>query len=114
MGRGSCYYNFFAKKAGKRSGAWRNNARPPKARFRDGEYTPADRNFDAILSGCYESSELKYVANVHGGFVPALRESVFKQFRGLGTKRCPFSNVLESRRGQWGEGLVPRIWENAG
>jgi hypothetical protein len=43
---------------------------------------------------------------VHGGFTPALRESVFKQFRGLETKRCPFRNLPESLRGQWGEGLT--------
>ncbi|MGD0291478.1 MAG: ATP-dependent DNA ligase [Candidatus Binataceae bacterium] len=47
-----------------------------------------------------------YVAKVHGGFTPALRESVFKQLRGLETKRCPFRNLPESRRGQWGEGLT--------
>ena len=75
-------------------------------------YIPAGRNFDAILGGCYENRELKYVAKVHGGFTPALRESVFKQFRGLETKRCLFRNLPESLCGQWGEGLTPPTSKN--
>jgi bifunctional non-homologous end joining protein LigD len=43
---------------------------------------------------------------VHGGFTPALRAALFKQFHGLETKTCPFKNLPEARRGQWGEGLT--------
>jgi ATP-dependent DNA ligase len=37
-----------------------------------GGYTPAGRNFGAILIGDYEARALKYVAKVHGGFTPAM------------------------------------------
>jgi len=47
-----------------------------------GGYTPAGRNFDAILIGDYEGRALKYVAKVHAGFTPALRVAVFKRFHG--------------------------------
>ena len=42
-----------------------------------------------MLVGYYEGRQLEYVAKVHGGFTPALRVAVFKQFAGLETKRCP-------------------------
>jgi bifunctional non-homologous end joining protein LigD len=42
---------------------------------------------------------------VHGGFTPALRAAVFKQFEGLETKTCLFTN-LPRRGGPWGEGLT--------
>jgi bifunctional non-homologous end joining protein LigD len=71
-----------------------------------GGYTPAGRNFDAILIGDYEGGALQYVAKVHGGFTPAVREAVFNRFPGLETKTCPFKNLPEARRGQWGEGLT--------
>jgi ATP-dependent DNA ligase len=53
-----------------------------------GGYTPAGRNFDAILIGDYEGRALQYVAKVHGGFTPALRASVFKKFDRLETTIC--------------------------
>jgi ATP-dependent DNA ligase len=71
-----------------------------------GGYTPGGRNFDGILVGYFERRKLIYVANVHGGFTPALRASVLKEFHGLETERCPSRNLPESRRGQWGEGVV--------
>jgi hypothetical protein len=69
-----------------------------------GGYTPAGRNFGAILIGDYAARALKYVAKVHGGFTPPVRAAVFKRFQGLETKTCPFENLPEARRGQWGEG----------
>jgi bifunctional non-homologous end joining protein LigD len=69
-------------------------------------YTPAGRNFGTILIGDYESGALKYVAKVRGGFTPATRDALFKQFDGFETKTCPFENLPEARRGQWGEGLT--------
>ena len=43
---------------------------------------------------------------MRAGFTPALRDSVFKRFRGLETYRCPFTNLPESHKGRWGEGLT--------
>jgi bifunctional non-homologous end joining protein LigD len=74
--------------------------------FTIGGYTPSDRNFDAILIGDYEGRALTYVAKVHGGFTPAVRAAVFERFQGLERKTCPFKNLPEARRGQWGEGLT--------
>ena len=43
---------------------------------------------------------------VRNGFVPALRTTVFRKFRGLETHKCPFANLPESEKGRWGEGLT--------
>ena len=92
--------------------AWQK-MRINKAReFVIGGYTPAPRNFDALLVGYHEDKKLMYVAKVRAGFTPALRDSVFKRFSGLETDRCPFSNLPESHRGRWGEGLTAEDMEN--
>jgi ATP-dependent DNA ligase len=91
---------------GKRSGAWQKMRVLQTRYFVIGGYTPGGRNFDGILVGYREGRKLIYVAKVHGGFTPALRDALFKRFDGLETDRCPFKNLPETRRGQWGEGLT--------
>lgn len=76
-----------------------------------GGYTPGGRNFDGILVGYFEGRKLIYVAKVHGGFTPAQRDDLFRRFHGLDTERCPFKNLPETRRGQWGEGLTAEQME---
>ena len=34
------------------------------------------------------------------------RPALLKHFRGLERSSCPFHNLPESRKGQWGEGLT--------
>jgi DNA ligase D-like protein (predicted ligase) len=91
---------------GKRSGAWQKMRVLQSRQFVIGGYTPGGRNFDGILIGHYEGRELVYVAKVRAGFTPAVRDDLFKRFRGFETTRCPFANLPEIRRGQWGEGLT--------
>jgi len=93
-------------KPGQRSAAWQKMRVLQRRDFVIGGYTPAGRNFDAILIGDYQGRTLEYVAKVHGGFTPAVRVAVFRQFHGLETKTCLFKNLPEARRGQWGEGLT--------
>jgi DNA ligase D-like protein (predicted ligase) len=95
-----------AYKPGQRSAVWQKMRVLQRRDFVIGGYTPAGRNFDAILIGDYEGHALKYVAKVHGGFTPAVRTAVFKRFQGLETDTCPFKNLPEARRGQWSEGLT--------
>jgi ATP-dependent DNA ligase len=91
---------------GKRSGAWQKMRINKVHEFVIGGYTPAPRNFDALVVGYREGRKLMYVAKVRGGFTPALRAAVFKQFRGLESDQCPFKNLPEERHGHWGEGLT--------
>jgi ATP-dependent DNA ligase len=46
------------------------------------------------------------VARTRNGFTPALREQLFKRFRGLEIAECPLANLPEVRSGRWGEGLT--------
>jgi bifunctional non-homologous end joining protein LigD len=91
---------------GKRSGAWQKMRVHQRREFTIGGYTPVGRTFDSILIGDYEGRSLRYVAKVRAGFTPGVRAALFEQFAGLETKACPFKNLPEARRGQWGEGLI--------
>jgi ATP-dependent DNA ligase len=82
---------------GRRSGAWQKMRVLQRREFTIGGYTPAGRNFDAILIGDYEGRTLRYVAKVRAGFTPAMRVALFKQFDGIETKQCPFKNLPEAR-----------------
>jgi bifunctional non-homologous end joining protein LigD len=91
---------------GQRSAVWRKMRVLQRRDFVIGGYTPAGRNFGAILIGDYQGRALNYVAKVHGGFTPALHVAVFKRFHGLATNTCPFKNLPEGRRDPWGERLT--------
>jgi bifunctional non-homologous end joining protein LigD len=95
-----------AYKPGQRSAVWQKMRVLQRRDFVIGGYTPVGRNFGTILIGDYDGRVLKYVAKVHGGFTPAVRAAVFKQFQGIEIKTCPFKNLPEARRGRWGEGLT--------
>src|SRR5258708_38657894 len=59
-----------AYKPGVISVTWQKMRVLQRRDFVIGGYTPAGRNFGAILIGDYEARALKYVAKVHGGFTP--------------------------------------------
>jgi ATP-dependent DNA ligase len=74
--------------------------RDPSCLFR------VQKNFDAVIFGCYEASQLRYVGRTRNGFTPSSREQLFRRFRGLEMAECPFANLPEARSGRWGEGLT--------
>jgi ATP-dependent DNA ligase len=93
--------------SGQRSGAWRKMRVNRGQDFIIGGYTPARRNFDAMIFGYYdEEGRLVYAARTRSGFTPASRDVLFRRFRGLETAECPFVNLPEARSGRWGEGLT--------
>jgi DNA ligase D-like protein (predicted ligase) len=89
-----------------RNGAWVKMRIGGGQEFVIGGYTPSPKNFDAVLVGYFEGSKLMFAARVRNGFVPALRATVFRKFKGLESRRCPFANLPESEKGRWGEGLT--------
>src|SRR5687767_1766894 len=42
---------------------------------------------------------------LENGFTPAARQQLFKKFRPLEVKDCPFVNLPETKSGRWGAGL---------
>jgi DNA ligase D-like protein (predicted ligase) len=91
---------------GDRSGDWVKLRANRGQELVIGGYVPSGTNFDSILVGYYEGSDLRYAARIRSGFVPASRQLVFAQFRGLELKECPFVNLPERGKGRWGEGLT--------
>jgi ATP-dependent DNA ligase len=71
-----------------------------------GGYTPSPKNFDALVVGYYEGSNLIYAARTRNGFTPASRAELFKKIKPLGIADCPFANLPEKKPGRWGAGLT--------
>lgn len=91
---------------GQRSGAWQKLRLNRGQEFVIGGYTPSGRTFDALIFGYYEDNRLLCAARTRNGFTPAVREQLFKRFRGLEASHCPFANLPEPRGGRWGQGLT--------
>jgi DNA ligase D-like protein (predicted ligase) len=89
-----------------RNGTWVKMRIGGGQEFVIGGYTPSPTNFDAALVGYFERNKLMFAARVRNGFVPALRATVFRKFKGLESRKCPFANLPESVKGRWGEGLT--------
>jgi bifunctional non-homologous end joining protein LigD len=86
---------------GERNGAWLKYKINRSQEFVIGGYTLGGNPFDALIVGCYDDAELKFVAKVRAGFVPRLRREVFERFASLQTDQCPFTNLPEKRRTMW-------------
>jgi bifunctional non-homologous end joining protein LigD len=95
-----------AYESGERSGAWLKMRVNRGQKFVIGGYTPTPKNFDALIFGYYERERLIYVARTRNGFTPSLRQQLFRHFRGLEIKTCPFRNLPEAHGGRWGQGLT--------
>jgi ATP-dependent DNA ligase len=92
---------------GQRSGAWQKMRVNQGQEFVIGGYTPAGRNFDAIIFGYHDDEgRLVYAARTRNGFTPASRDELLRRLRGLEMAKCPFVNLPEARSGRWGEGLT--------
>jgi bifunctional non-homologous end joining protein LigD len=91
---------------GARSGAWQKMRVNQGQEFVIGGYTPAPKNFDALVIGYYEKGKLMYAARTRNGFTPTSRVELFKKIKPLETKDCPFANLPEAKGGRWGAGLT--------
>ena len=89
---------------GKRSAHWLKYKTANEQEFVVGGYVPGTHGFESLLVGVYEQDALKFVGKVLNGFTPALRSPIARLFPELETRRCPFANLPEKRKG--GEGLT--------
>jgi bifunctional non-homologous end joining protein LigD len=67
---------------GRRSGAWLKFKLNRSQEFVIGGYTVGNP-FDALIVGCYEGRELRYVSKVRAGLNPPLRRERTRSLRGL-------------------------------
>ncbi len=91
---------------GLRSGKWQKMRVNRGQEFVIGGYTIGSSTFDALIIGYYDGDRLIYVARIRSGFTPAARAQVFRKFRDLEIKECPFVNLPETTSGRWGPGLT--------
>jgi bifunctional non-homologous end joining protein LigD len=91
---------------GQRSGTWQKMRVNQGQEFVIGGYTPAARNFDALVIGYYEGDQLLYAARTRNGFTPASRTELFRKLKPLETAECPFVNLPGKKAGRWGAGLT--------
>jgi DNA ligase D-like protein (predicted ligase) len=92
--------------SGRRTGAWAKYRLNRGQELVIGGYVPGPHGLDSIIVGYYRANELVYVARVRNGFVPASRRQVFEKLRHLTNPTCPFTNLPETHKGRWGEGLT--------
>jgi bifunctional non-homologous end joining protein LigD len=97
---------------GRRSGAWLKYKINRAQEFVIGGYTVGIDPFDALIVGCYDGRQLRYVSRVKAGFNPPLRRELYAFLRILETTRCPFANLPEPRRYRWDVGLTEADLEN--
>ena len=91
---------------GLRTGAWMKMRVNRGQEFVIGRYTRGTKTFDALIFGYFEDKKLIYVARTRNGCTPVTRAQLFKKFKGLEIKECPFANLPEARSGRWGQGLT--------
>jgi bifunctional non-homologous end joining protein LigD len=91
---------------GQRSGAWQKMRVNQGQEFVIAGYTPAPKNFDALVIGYYRDGKLIYAARTRNGFTPASRAGLFKKLKPLEIAGCPFANLPEKKAGRWGVGLT--------
>ena len=93
---------------GLRSGAWMKMRVNRGQEFVIGGFTVGGNPFDAVIFGYYEGDRLLYAARTRNGFTPVVRAQLFKKFRALEVKACPFVNLPEPKGGRWGAGLTSK------
>jgi DNA ligase D-like protein (predicted ligase) len=91
---------------GKRTGLWTKTPINLAQEFVIGGYIPSHLGIDSLFVGFYKGKDLRYVARVRAGFVPATRRRVFDAIRHLQSAQCPFVNLPEKEAGRWGEGFT--------
>ena len=67
-----------------------------------GGYTVGGDPFDALIFGYYEGDRLLFAARTRNGFTSVGRAQLFKKFRALEVKACPFANLPEPKKGRCG------------
>ncbi|MBA2270973.1 MAG: hypothetical protein H0W20_10310 [Chthoniobacterales bacterium] len=91
---------------GERSGAWIKLRTDRSQEFVIGGCIPGTRGFDSLLVGVYENKRLIFVAKVKDGFVPRLRDEIFRKLEKRQIATCPFVNLPEKKGARRGDALT--------
>ncbi len=91
---------------GERSGAWVKHRTECAQEFVIGGYTPGGKTFESLLVGVYDGKDLFFAAKVKDGFVPRVREEIFREMKAVRGSPCPFVNLPETKGRRWGDALT--------
>jgi len=100
--------------SGDRSGAWRKLPLKPKGEFVIGGYRPDGASLELLLIGYYEGKKLLFAGKVRQGLNPAIRATLARGLQPIKTATCPFSNLPNSKKGHWGEGVTAEEMKHFG
>jgi len=93
-------------RAGRRVSSWVKLKLNRAQEFVIGGYKPDGNSFQSILPGYYEGEKLIFCGKVRQGFNPAVRRRLMREIEPLLSTRCPFANLLSSRKSHFGEGIT--------
>ena len=92
--------------SGDRSGAWLKLPLKAKGEFVIGGYRPEGGSLDLLVVGYYEGNKLLFAGKVRQGLNPGIRSALLKGVQSIRTEKSPFSNLPNSKKGHWGEGIT--------
>lgn len=101
-----------AYEPGRRGGAWIKLKLVSEQEFVIGGYTDptgARQHIGALLVGVYEKKKLVYSGKVGTGFNDAALRQFYKQFKPMEQKTCAFSDLPETRKGRYGQGITTSL-----
>jgi bifunctional non-homologous end joining protein LigD len=91
--------------SGGRSGSWLKLKLSPEQEFVIGGYKPG-APLESLVVGVYEGRKLLCAGKVRQGLNPQNRRSLAALLDPHRAAKCPFSNLPNSRKGHWGEGIT--------
>jgi bifunctional non-homologous end joining protein LigD len=98
--------------AGKRTGTWIKLKLVKEQEFVIGGYTDpggSRKHFGALLVGVHQKGKLVFAGKVGTGFNEAVLRDLFRRFKPLARKECPFVDLPEKREGRYGQGITASV-----
>jgi len=92
---------------GKRSRSWVKVKFNRRQKFVVGGFKPLAGGFESLLVGYYQGRKLIFAGKVRPRLTPQLRAELFPLLKSLAQSKCPFTNLPNSHKGRWGEGITP-------
>ncbi|MEO8205240.1 MAG: non-homologous end-joining DNA ligase [Chthoniobacterales bacterium] len=99
----------------RRSGAWIKLKLHHEQEFVIGGYSEPEgsrKHFGALLIGVYKNKQLHFTGKVGTGFNNKLLRSLYKTFKSIARRDCPFVNLPEKRRGRYGAGVTASVMKH--
>lgn len=100
---------------GQRSGSWIKLKLLKEQEFVIGGYTEPEGTreyFGSLIVGVFDKGKLVCTGKVGSGFNHNLLRSLHSQFKKVAAKTCPFSNLPDTQKGKWGQGITKSVMES--